>query len=173
MFPFYRKSANRAMIERLHGDIVAAARNPVLFTDYGIDDSLDGRFEAFTLLAALVLRRLNAIEAPGPDMAQDLADAVFRHFDAGLRESGVGDASVPKRMKTFTESFQGRAVAYDQALRSGHEALAVALTRNVLSNRPGGDRLARYAEAAAAALERAQIQAFTSGPVPFPDPAAF
>jgi cytochrome b pre-mRNA-processing protein 3 len=161
------------MIERLHGEIVTAARNPILFTDYGIDDTLDGRFEAFALLAALVLRRLNAMASPGADIAQDLADAVFRHFEAGLRENGVGDASVPKRMKTFAESFQGRAIAYDQALRSGREALAAALTRNVLSHRPGGDRLARYTEAAAAALDAAPIQAFASGGVPFPDPSAF
>jgi cytochrome b pre-mRNA-processing protein 3 len=150
----------------------------VLFTDYGVDDTLEGRFEAFTLLAALVLRRLKMMAPPGPDVAQDLADAVFRHFEAGLRESGVGDASIPKRMKTFAESFQGRAVAYDQALRSGHQALSAALTRNVMANRPGADRpgadrLTHYVEAAAAALEAAPLEAFTSGRVPFPDASAF
>lgn len=171
MFPFFRKSANQAMIERLHGEIVTAARDPVLYTDYAIDDTIDGRFEAFTLLAALVLRRLNAMAPPGPDIAQDLADAVFQHFEAGLRESGVGDASVPKRMKTFAESFQGRAIAYDQALRPGRPALGAALARNVFANRPHDDRLALFTEATARALDAAPLEAFTSGPIPFPDPA--
>jgi cytochrome b pre-mRNA-processing protein 3 len=58
------------MIERLHGEIVAAARNPVLFTDYGIADTFEGRFEALTLHAVLVLRRLNAMPPPAPEIVQ-------------------------------------------------------------------------------------------------------
>lgn len=173
MFPFvFRNFVNHALIERLHAEIVHAARDRVLFTDYGIEDSVEGRFEAFALVASLVLRRLNAMEPPAPDIAQDLGDAVFRHFDAALRESGVGDASVPKRMKTFAESFQGRALAYDQALRSGGPALRAALARNVYAGRLDAGRLTRFVETASCALEQASLGAFTNGPVPFPDPSA-
>ena len=50
-------------------------------------------------------------------MAQHLVDTVFKHFDRTLREMGVGDTTVPKRMKTMAEAFGGRSAAYDTALR--------------------------------------------------------
>lgn len=166
-----RRSANRKSIDRLHGEIVAAARHRDLFTDYGIVDSFEGRFEAMALHAVLVLRRLNSMPPPAPEMAQDLADTVFRHFEHALRETGVGDTSVPKRMKALAEAFLGRGVAYDLALRGGGPELAAALSRNVYADCRDSGRLGRYVEALAAILAEASFDAFTIGPVPFPDPA--
>ncbi|WP_245257424.1 ubiquinol-cytochrome C chaperone family protein [Methylocapsa acidiphila] len=160
------------MIDRLHGEIVAAARNPILFTDYAIEDNFEGRFEAVTLHAALVLRRLNAMPRPGPELAQDLIDAVFRHFDIALRETGIGDIAVPKRMKTLAEAFLGRGAAYDRALTSGEEVLAATLARNVYADRTNAIRLSRYVKATDRALETAQLEVFSIGPVPFPEPSA-
>jgi cytochrome b pre-mRNA-processing protein 3 len=161
------------MVERLHAEIVAAARQPALYTEYGIADTFEGRFEAVTLHASLVLRQLNAMDPPAPDLAQDLADAMFVHFDRTLREMGVGDSSVPKRMKALAEAFLGRGVAYDQALRAGEaSALAAALTRNVYADKADGARLARFVESSRAALAEAPFAAFAQGPVPFPEPAS-
>ncbi len=109
--PLFGRASNRRLIERLHGEIVAAARNRVLFTDFGIEDTFEGRFESVVLHAALALRRLHALPAPGPDIAQDLADALFRNFEVALREIGVGDANVPKRMKAMAEAFLGASLA--------------------------------------------------------------
>jgi cytochrome b pre-mRNA-processing protein 3 len=166
------RSSNRLVIDRLHGEIVAAARNPVLFTVFGIEDNFEGRFESVVLHAALVLRRLRALPAPAPDVAQDLADALFRHFEVALREIGVGDSSVPKKMKGLAEAFFGRGLAYDEALRGGHAELAEALKRNVHAGRKGGDALALYVAALDAALAGAPVEAFIAGPVPFPSPSA-
>jgi cytochrome b pre-mRNA-processing protein 3 len=171
-FPLSSRAANRTLIDRLHGEIVAAARNRVLFTDYAIEDTFEGRFEAITLHAILVLRRLNALPRPAPEMAQDLVDALFRHFEIALRELGVGDIAVPKRMKTLAEGFVGRSAAYEFALSKGEDALAAALARNVYANRAKPDRLLRYVEATNAALGRAPLEAFSIGPAPFPEPSA-
>jgi cytochrome b pre-mRNA-processing protein 3 len=168
----FRRSANRQLIDRLSGEIVAVARDPVLFTEYGIDDSLEGRFEAVTLHAVLVLRRLNRMDPPAPEIAQDLTDAIFRSFEIALREMGVGDISVPKQMKIIAGAFLGRAAAYDMALRGGAPALKAALARNVYDGRKNPDRLARYVETANEALADASLEAFTLGAVPFPEPAA-
>lgn len=168
VFRLFRRSANLQLIGRLSGEIVAAARDPVLFTEYGIDDSLDGRFEAVTLHAVLVLRRLNRMDPPAPEIAQDLTDAIFRSFEIALREMGVGDIGVPKQMKTTAEAFFGRAGAYDRALRGGAPGLA----RNVYDGRKNPDRLGRYVETANEALAKVSLDAFTLGPVPFPAPAA-
>ncbi|MGA2638908.1 ubiquinol-cytochrome C chaperone family protein [Methylocella sp.] len=169
---FFRGSPNRRLVDRLHGEIVAAARDPALYADYAIADTFEGRFEAMTLHATLILRQLNAMAPPAPELAQDLADAVFSHFDATLREMGVGDVVVPKRMKALAEAFVGRGVAYDQALRAGGPALAATLARNVYAGRADAARLARFVEKARAALAEASFDAFADGPVPFPKPAS-
>jgi cytochrome b pre-mRNA-processing protein 3 len=171
-FRFFRRSANRQLIDRLSGEIVAAARNPVLFTEYGIDDSLEGRFEAVTLHAVLVLRRLNRMDPPAPEIAQDLTDAIFRSFEIALRETGVGDISVPKEMKIIAGAFFGRAGAYDLALNGGAPGLVAAIARNVYDGRKNPDRLARYVETANEALAKVSLDALTRGPVPFPAPVA-
>lgn len=172
VFRLFRRSANRVLIDRLHGEIVAAARDPVLFTEYGIEDSLEGRFEALTLHAALVLRCLNRMPPPAPQLAQDLVDSLFHSFDSGLREAGVSDTGLPKRMRTLAGAFLVRAAAYDRALNGGTLELAAALARNVYDGRGNQERLTRYAEAASQALANASIEAFTAGPVPFPQPSA-
>ncbi|MGH6817989.1 MAG: ubiquinol-cytochrome C chaperone family protein [Methylovirgula sp.] len=164
-FGLFRGAANRRLIERLHGEIVAAARDPVLFLAYEISDDVDGRFESLALHAALVLRRLNLLPAPGPEIAQDLADALFRHFDVALREMGVADVGIAKRMKTIAEAFLGRANAYDRALHEGHAALCAALSRNVYAGRRGADRLALYTEAIDTALAGATLAEFVGGPI--------
>ena len=139
IFGLFRGRRNASVIGRLHADIVAAARDPVLFTDYGIADTIDGRFESIALHAALALRRLKQLPEPGPEIAQDLADALFRHFDVGLREMGVSDTGVPRRMRDLAEAFLGRANAYNEALAqpgaARHPALAAALSRNVFGMR--------------------------------------
>lgn len=172
MFSKFFRGGNRALVDRLHGEIIEAARDPALYTDYAIADTLEGRFEAVTLHATLVLRQLNGMAPPAPELAQDLANALFSHFDAALREMGVGDSAVPKRMKGMAEAFIGRGVAYDQALREGGGALEAALTRNVYADRADGARLARFVLAARAALAEASFDAFARGPVPFPKPAS-
>jgi cytochrome b pre-mRNA-processing protein 3 len=77
VFRLFRRSTNPQLIGRLSGEIVAAARDPVLFTEYGIEDSLEGRFEAVTLHAVLVLRRLNRMDPPATEIAQDLSRTPF------------------------------------------------------------------------------------------------
>jgi cytochrome b pre-mRNA-processing protein 3 len=165
----FGRPSNRRLIDRLHGEIVAAARNRVLFSDFGIEDTFEGRFESVVLHAALVLRRLRALPDPGPDMAQDLADALFRNFEVALREIGVGDSNVPKRMKAMAEAFLGRGLAYDEALREDKADLEAALKRNVYAGRKDARQLAAYVLLAEAALAEAGIEAFTMGPVPFPE----
>lgn len=172
MVSLFRRSANRALIDRLSGEIVAAARHPVLYTEYGIEDSVDGRFEALTLHAAVVLRRLKCVPPPGPQMAQDLTDAIFSSFDTALRERGVGDLSVPRHMKTFAAAFLGRATAYDQALNGTAQGLTAALLRNVYAGQGNPDRLARYVKAAVEALDKTALEDFLAAKITFPEPSA-
>lgn len=157
----FRKSANRAVIDQIHGRIVAAARQSALYADYGVPDTLEGRTELVILHAMLVLRALRHAAAPGPDMAQDLSNAVFRHFDADLREMGVGDVTVPKRIKSLAGDFVGRCAAYEAALAGADRcALELALTRNIyVPGNGNAARLARYVLACAAQLAQMSPEA--------------
>lgn len=164
MFGFLtRKRSNRAMIEAVYTALVDRARDPVLFTDLAVEDSFEGRFETLTLMAVIVTRRLKSLPAPAPDLAQDVIDYVFSQFDRALREAGVGDLTVPKRMKTMASAFMGRASAYDQALSgSDHQILADAILRNIFGARADraehATKLATYARGFDHALTSAGIE---------------
>ncbi len=146
---------------------MAAARNPTLYLTYGAVDTFEGRFELFALHAALVLRRLSALPSPGPEMAQDLADAIARHFDIMLREQGFADVSVAKRMKKMTAALLGRAKAYEEALRSQDAMdLELAIKRNVLSGHGDAAALTHYVRELNALMAASPLAAFTQGPLP-------
>jgi len=149
-------------------------RRPAFYLDYGVPDTFEGRFELLALHAGLVLRRLNKAEAPGPAVAQNLVDGVFANLEADLREAGVGDVTVPKRMKKLAEAFLGRSAAYDAALR-GEGSLTAAVSRNVYAGRLDATRahaarMTRYVEVTAERLDAAPLADCLAGPLPFPDP---
>jgi cytochrome b pre-mRNA-processing protein 3 len=133
---FYKGRHERAGFA-LYTEAVHAARAPVYFQSFGVPDTLDGRFDLVGLFATLVIRRLRALPDPGPAVAQAVFDAMFADMDFNLRELGVGDLSLPKRMKAMWEAFHGRALAYQSVLASGDAAgLEAALARNVWRGAP-------------------------------------
>ena len=142
--------------ERLYRAVVAAARAPALFSAFGAPDTVEGRFETLTLHMVLLQQRLLALGAPARPLAQALTDNFFADLDAAIREIGIGDISVPKKMKVYAEGYFGRAAAYVHALAEGDDALAEALARNVLglgAEASRGRPLARYARALVALLD--------------------
>ena len=141
----------------LYTAAVTAARDPALFGEDGVPDTLEGRFDLVALHAALMVRRLRRDPDPrGPVLAQAVFDAMFADMDMNLREMGVGDMSIGKRVRRMWEAFHGRALAYETALEAGDAAaLEAALARNVWGGEPpdgAAPRLARHALAIDAAL---------------------
>jgi cytochrome b pre-mRNA-processing protein 3 len=129
---FSRKPHERAGFA-LYGAAVGAARHPYFFAQLGVPDTLDGRFDVVALHVALVIRRLRRDpDARGQKLAQAVFDAMFADMDVNLREMGVSDLAVGKRVKRMWEAFHGRAAAYEAALDAQDlPALAEALARNV------------------------------------------
>ena len=175
LWPFnhFRKPrlAPRGTIEAIYGMIVTQAREPVFYQDLGVPDTVNGRFDLVLAHLWMVLRRLR--QAGG---GQEAAQALFDHFcndmDANLREMGVGDLAVPKRMQAFGEAFYGRSAAYDLALTDSNEALAQAFCKNILEGKDIDDarRLAAYAQAAIAALDRIDDAALLAASWTFSSP---
>lgn len=119
---------------RLLEAVTEASRRPALYGAGRIPDTLEGRFEAMALHGVLALVRLNADAGSAP-LAQEFTDKLFRAFDAGLREAGVGDLTVPKRMRVLAANFYGRLEAYQPPIAAGDRtALGAALGRNILAD---------------------------------------
>jgi cytochrome b pre-mRNA-processing protein 3 len=114
--------------------VTDASRRPSLFGPGRIPDTLEGRFEAMALYGTLAMARLQSDPGAAP-LAQEFADQLFRAFDAGLREAGVGDLTVPKRMHRLAGAFYGRLEAYAGAIRAGGGSpLAAVLGRNIFAD---------------------------------------
>ena len=151
IFGFLRRNPHERAGHVLYVAAVAAARDPFLYATVGAPDTLDGRFDLVGLHVFLVIRRLSAQPRPGPQLAQAVFDAMFRDMDVNLREMGVGDLSVGKKVKVMWEAFHGRAAAYAAALDAGDRALLqAALARNVWRGAPAGDGPALLAAIAVA-----------------------
>jgi cytochrome b pre-mRNA-processing protein 3 len=176
LWPFnhFRKPRipSRGTIEAIYGMIVTQAREPLFYRDLGVPDTVNGRFDLLVLHLWMVLRRLKPIEG-GAGLSQALFDRFCDDMDANLREMGVGDLTVPKRMQAFGEAFYGRAAAYDLALTEGEEPLAQALSKNILNGEQieNARRLAFYAEAAVKTLAGLDDATLRSASWKFPSPA--
>ena len=171
-----RKRANVGFVDDLYGSIADAARHPALYTRYGVADTLMGRYEMMALHTFLFQHRAKGASPALEAMAQDVVDTHFRELDHSLREVGIGDAAVPKRMKKLGRMVYGRWEAYGAAIdkRDAGE-LAEAFRRNVYAE--GGDAacapdLAAYAFAAAEALHAQGDDDLLSGRIAFPQPGS-
>lgn len=129
---FNRKRKNREIVDGLYRQLTAVARDPAYYADMHVPDTVMGRFEMLTLTMVLFFRRTHDSGRALEQLAQDVVDTFFEDMDHSLRELGVGDVSVPKRMKKLARMFYGRARSYGDALSAGDaEALAESLQRNL------------------------------------------
>lgn len=166
MLNLLRKSAARKREgARLYEALTARARQPVFFREFGVADSIDGRFDMVVLHVWLALAALKA--AGEGEAAQGLIDAVFIGFDEAMREQGAGDMGLSRKMKAFADAFFGRLAAYEAAADA--ESLATALARNLYRGAAVDGRsraLAAYALAAGMHLKASLPQGLDFGPLP-------
>jgi cytochrome b pre-mRNA-processing protein 3 len=169
--PKNRSGPEGPTIEAIYGMIVAQARLPAFYERFRVPDTVNGRFDMVLLHLWLILRRLRAAKgAAAPSQA--LFDRFCSDMDANLREMGVGDLTVPKRMLKFAEAFYGRTAAYDAALQAGAAELAQALARNVLLDTDAvhAEPLAAYVQAAIAGLDAIDEARLLAADWAFADP---
>ena len=130
----------------LYREAVAVARQPWFYRDLGVPDTLDGRFDLIALHAFLLIHRLQDVPDPGPALAQGVFDAMFSDMDNNLREIGVSDLSVGRRVRAMWEAFHGRSQAYAAAIDAADgPALAASLARNIWRGTPPSDAPATLA----------------------------
>ena len=146
IFNLFRKPAVApdAVLEA-YRSIVAQSRQVKFFADWGVPDTVTGRFDMVLLHLALYLRRLKS-ETPARDFTQALVELFFKDMDASIRELGVTDLGVPKKVKAMGNVFYGLVNVLDPALDSGNAAeVEAVLVRNVYgAAHPGAALLAAH-----------------------------
>jgi cytochrome b pre-mRNA-processing protein 3 len=168
----FKPRAERLAGQALYACAAAQARNPVFYASLGAPDTVEGRFELFSLHVALLLLRLKAQGAQADETAQQLFESYVRGLDDALRELGVGDVMVGKRMRKLGEAFYGRMRSYELALacRPDLSELQAVMSRTVLEGSSGGraDAMADYAARAADRLADEPLEGLLAGRAQWP-----
>ena len=166
----FRPRPARAIGQALYQRVVDQSRTPALYADIGAPDTVEGRFEIYSLHVVLLLERLRGHGEQAAEVSQVLFDTYVKSLDHALREMGVGDLTVPKRMQAFGEAFYGRTAAYDTAFAAGEADLAIALNRNIFNdaNIENARRLASYATATLGNIGQLGAKTFTAAQWAFP-----
>ncbi len=176
MFTLFRPRSTRRIAPYLYAKLVAAARAPVFYREFGVADTIEGRYELIVLHVVLLLRRLRDKNGQDLKLAQAIVDFFASDLDRSMRELGVGDLGVGRFMKRLGEGLYGRAAAYDAALDNGHtERLSEALLRNVYdgANPPSLTLagLARYVQNQSQHLALQTIDRIKAGNIDFMPPS--
>lgn len=172
---FKKNNNNRAIVDRQYATLTAAARTPEFYLDLGVPDTVMGRFEMLSVMMILYFRRTKSSGVSGQEIAQEIVDAFFQDLDHSIRELGIGDQGVPKRMKKFAGMFYGRLESYAAALdTSDLAALAAALRRNIYpqadENAPALDGLAGWMMEASSVLAACSEETIATGSLTLPLP---
>jgi cytochrome b pre-mRNA-processing protein 3 len=136
MMTLFRSNSIRDAAALAYSQVVEQARRPGFFTDCGVPDTVDGRFELICLHAFLYLHRLKHEQQRAAPLGQRFFDTMFADFDRSLREMGTGDLSVGREIKRMAEAFYGRIAAYEEGLAGDDSVLQPALQRNLFGTAP-------------------------------------
>ncbi len=128
---FFRRDPQETRARALYERVVAQARQPGFYSNCGVPDTVDGRFELIALHAFLVLHRLKADPGDTEALGQALFDVMFQDMDQSLRELGAGDMGVGPRVKRMAQGLFGRIAAYEAGLSGPVAELEAALRRNL------------------------------------------
>ena len=171
------KARKKAM--SLYERTVRATRRPYFFEQLGVPDTVDGRYDLLIVHAFLLLHRMKNLRNAAPSaekVTQAYFEVMFDDMDVNLRELGVGDMGISRRIKKLMNAYNGRVQAYDEGLAADDPAvLQAALTRNlyrdVTANDAHVEAMAAYMRAQSAHLAGQGDESLLAGEVSFIRPA--
>lgn len=167
---------SEAAAHSLYTALVTMSRRPALYTDGGVADTVDGRFDLIVLHLYLAIERLRREpeDAPARQVETPLLEVFFADMDQALRQMGVGDLSVGRRVHDMAGAFFGRVQAYEAALAThdgggGTEPLADAVRRNLYrgdARADAGRWMTTYILSLRAALAAVPVEDLLAGRLP-------
>lgn len=161
-----RENVDKEAVRRWRDAVTTESRLPEPFLKGWVSDTIYGRFNMTTLIATLALRRLQNCGADGRGMSKAFSEMLFSDFDHALRENGVGDSSIARRIRKMGEEFYGIAKAIDEALDEGapQKAVATVLQRNIQPNQEKAIALADYLLPISERVDNLSVEAALNGP---------
>jgi cytochrome b pre-mRNA-processing protein 3 len=166
----FRKNTATGPVYAVYSAIVAQSRQPQFYAEWNVPDTVTGRFDMISLHLALLFRRLRAESGQQKEFSQAVFDLFFKDMDRSLREMGVGDLGVPKRIQKMGNIFFGLLAAMNEAMDRGDaEALQAVLARNIFDDTTGPHvaALADYLLAEDRALASQQTESILNGELSF------
>ncbi|MEQ8285340.1 ubiquinol-cytochrome C chaperone family protein [Thalassospira sp.] len=167
-----KKDRKQTAAFELYTAMVTQARQPDFYAKLGVPDTIEGRFDLILVHAFVLFRRLKTDDGDR-DLAQHIFDVMFADLDQNMREMGIGDVGILKRIRKMSESYHGRIVAYEEGVQSGALELAAALDRNLFADTDVTDEqlmaMVGYVNDALASLDKQAILELQNGAVHFPD----
>ncbi|MEQ8447452.1 MAG: ubiquinol-cytochrome C chaperone family protein [Pelagibacterium sp.] len=169
----FRKTKLSEPVYAVYNAIVAQSRREVFYAQWDVPDTLTGRFDMISLHAALVFRRLRSSEKQSKDFSQNVFDCFFHDMDRSLREMGVGDLSVGKRIEKMGSLFYGMLSNLSSILDAGDRARLIDfVSRNFHAGatHPLAERFADYILESDETLASQSVEQIMAGSVTFGDP---
>jgi cytochrome b pre-mRNA-processing protein 3 len=166
IFGLFRKSPATNAVYAVYSAIVAQSRQPRFYADWGVPDTVTGRFDMISLHLALLFRRLRAEGDDASRFSQAVFDLFFKDMDRSLREMGVTDLGVPKKIQKMTSAFYPLLAAINEAIDGGDRgAVEAVLVRNVYAGiaGPGATALADYLIAEASQMKAQPVADIIAG----------
>lgn len=166
ILPLFRKKPATEAVYAVYSAIVAQSRQPRFYAEWGIPDTVTGRFDMISLHMTLLFRRMRHGDDQVKSFGQAVFDLFFKDMDRSLREMGVGDLGVPKKIQKMSTVFYGLLTKLEGALdRKDLAEIEAVLARNLYdagTAQPAAE-LARYLLAEAVGLDAQPLEAITAG----------
>jgi len=124
-----RKPARTPVEQSLYHALVARSREKIFYQEWRVPDTIDGRFDLLTLHAFLIFEALKGRGPAADALGSKLADVIFTGFDEALRELGISDFGMGRRIRNMADAFYGRLHHY--RLARTQPELAAAVQRNL------------------------------------------
>ena len=167
MFGWFRKTnIDARAVKKWRDAVTRMAREPEPYLRDWIPDTIYGRFHMVALVATLAMRRFREHGREGQAFSKAFSEMLFSDFDHSLREHGVGDSSIARRIRKMGEEFYGLASAVDEALEQGgpDKHLAHVIQRNIQPDAEKSLELANYVLDLNERVERVSDERILSGP---------
>ena len=101
---------------KIYQKIMKKSRDKVFYKDGFCPDTTDGRMEILCLHLVTIMFVLRSYDKTGSQLSQAIYDVMIDDFDVALREQGLSDTGVARRIKPMAKMFFARAKTYADAL---------------------------------------------------------
>jgi len=157
--------------KRVYQKTMTQSRQPVF---YGADlcaDTTDGRMEVLCLHISTIIYALRNHGETGAKLTQAIYDVMIDDFDVALREEGLADTGVSRRIKPLAKMFFERAKQYADAFDDGKNAkteLSKIIKSHVCKTDENSDVFVDYTRKLLDILSSYSLGALASGKIDFP-----